>query len=263
VGLLDNQVAVIMGAGPGLGRTLARRFAAEGADVVVVARTAATVDAIAAEVRSSGRRSVPVAIDVVDREQVRLLAEQTIEEFGRVDVLVNAAFPPTYRKNVLDMDDDALDLWRECIDVAAYGTLLACRFFTPHMVAAGRGSVVNVTSMSSRLAFGGRSDYAAGKAAAHRLGWSLAGELGPSGVRVNSVAPGLIMSPVLERWIADTARDAGTTYEEMYAHHTESMALRRIATEDEVANAVLFFASDLASGITGATLDVNAGQLFQ
>jgi len=131
------------------------------------------------------------------------------------------------------------------------------------MVEAGRGSIVNLTSMSSRLAYGGRSDYAAGKAAVHRLGWALADELGPSGIRVNAVAPGLIMSPVLENWMETTARERGITYEEQYAEHVQSMALRRIATEDEVANAVLFFASDLSSAITGATLDVNSGQLFQ
>ncbi|MFA5885320.1 MAG: SDR family oxidoreductase, partial [Acidimicrobiia bacterium] len=95
------------------------------------------------------------------------------------------------------------------------------------------------------------------------LGWALADELGPSGIRVNSVAPGLISSPVLEEWIRLTARAEGLTYEQKLAQHVEKMALRRVATEEEVANAVLFFASDLSSGITGATLDVNAGQLFQ
>ena len=140
--------------------------------------------------------------------------------------------------------------------------MLACHYVAPFMVEAGKGSIVNLTSMSSRLAYAGRSDYAAGKAAVHRLGWALADELGPSGVRVNAVAPGLIMSPVLEHWMETTARERGITYEEQVAEHVQSMALRRIATETEVANAVLFFASDLSSGITGATLDVNAGQLF-
>ncbi|MEI8001925.1 MAG: SDR family oxidoreductase [Actinomycetes bacterium] len=261
--LLEDRVVVITGAGPGLGRTLALRCAAEGAHVVPVARTATTVAAIAADVEAAGRRALPVPTDVTDRDQVRVLADRVLTEFGRVDVLVNAAFPPSHRKNVLEMDDEYLDFWRHCIDVAAYGTLLACRFLAPAMVDAGRGAIVNLTSMSSRIAYGGRSDYAAGKAAAHRLGWSLADELGPSGVRVNMVAPGLIMSPVLEEWIAVTARAEGITVEAMYDRHVQSMALRRIATEDEVASAVLFFASDQSSGITGATLDVNAGQLFQ
>lgn len=261
--LLRDQVVVIAGAGPGLGRTLARRCATEGADVVLAARSATTLEAIAAEVEALGRRALPVPTDVVDRGQVRALAERAHGEFGRIDVLVNAAFPPSHRKAVLEMDDEYLDFWRHCVDVAAYGTLLACRFIAPYMVDAGRGSIVNVTSMSSRLAYAGRSDYAAGKAAVHRLGWALADELGPYGVRVNAVAPGLIWSPVLEHWIEVTARAEGISSEEMLARRVQSTALRRIATEDEVASAVLFLASDLASGITGATIDVNAGQLFQ
>jgi NAD(P)-dependent dehydrogenase (short-subunit alcohol dehydrogenase family) len=261
--LLEEQVVVITGAGPGLGSTLARRCAEEGADVVVAARTASTLDAIVDDVKACGRRALAVPTDVVERGQVRALAVAAHDEFGRIDVLVNAAFPPSHRKNVVDMDDQYLDFWRHAIDVAAYGTLLACRFVAPYMVEAGRGSIVNLTSMSSRLAYGGRSDYAAGKAAAHRLGWALADELGPSGVRVNAVAPGLIWSPVLRDWIETTAREQGITYEQQLAHHVQAMALRRIATEDEVANAVLFFASDLSSAITGATLDVNSGQLFQ
>lgn len=261
--LLEDQVVVISGAGPGLGSTLAQRCAHEGADVVVAARTASTLETIAKEVEAIGRYALAVPTDVVDRTQMRALAKRAHEQFGRIDVLVNAAFPPSHRKNVLDMDDDYLDFWRSCIDTAAYGTLLACRFVAPFMVEAGRGSIVNLTSMSSRIAYGGRSDYASGKAAVSRLGWALADELGPSGVRVNAVAPGLIWSDVLRNWFEVTAREQGIAYEEMLAHHVQSMALRRVATEDEVASAVLFLASDLSSGITGATLDVNAGQLFQ
>ena len=194
---------------------------------------------------------------------MRALADAALEEFGRVDVLVNAAFPPAPGGPVVDMDDDAMDAWRRSVDAGAYGTLLTCRFVAPSMIAAGKGSIVNVTSMTSRLAHGGRSDYAAGKAAMHRLGWALADELGPHGIRVNAVAPGAILGDGVRRWIEGNAQANGVTYDDQLARQTQSMALRRIATEDEVANAVLFLASDLASGITGATLDVNAGELFQ
>jgi NAD(P)-dependent dehydrogenase (short-subunit alcohol dehydrogenase family) len=260
---VDGLVVMIVGAGPGLGATLARRCAVDGADVVLAARTPATIEQIADDVRSHGRRAVAVPTDVTNREQVRALAQRARDEFGRVDVLVNAAFPPAPAGNVVDMDDNALDAWRRSIDAGAYGTLLTCRFVAPFMIEAGRGSIVNVTSMTSRLAHGGRSDYAAGKAAMHRLGWALADELGPHGIRVNAVAPGAIWGDGVRRWIDTGAAANGVTYEEQLAKHVAGMALRRIATEDEVANAVLFLASDLASGITGATLDVNAGQLFQ
>jgi NAD(P)-dependent dehydrogenase (short-subunit alcohol dehydrogenase family) len=260
---VDGLVVMIVGAGPGLGATLARRCAVDGADVVLAARTRSTLERIADDVRRHGRRALAVPTDVTDREQVRELAHRAHHEFGRLDVLVNAAFPPGPGGSVVDMDDDALDAWRTSVDAGAYGTLLTCRFVAPFMIAAGRGSIVNVTSMTSRLAHAGRSDYAAGKAAMHRLGWALADELGPHGIRVNAVAPGAIWGDGVRQWIETSAAAKGVSYEAQLAEHVAGMALRRIATEDEVASAVLYLASDLASGITGATLDVNAGQLFQ
>ena len=261
--LLLDKVVMIVGAGPGLGRRLALRCAEEGADLVVAARSAGTLEASAELVRSRGRRVLAVPTDVSRPSEARALADRAIAEFGRIDVLVNAAFPGTHRKNVLDMDEEYLELWRRCVEIAAFGTLLACRYVAPHMVEAGRGSIVNVTSMSSRVCYAGRSDYGAGKSAAHKLGQALADELGPSGVRVNAVAPGFIWSDALRDWMEKVAAQEGMSYEEVFARNVRDMALRRIATEDEVANAVIFLASDLASGITGTTIDVNAGHLLQ
>jgi NAD(P)-dependent dehydrogenase (short-subunit alcohol dehydrogenase family) len=261
--LLADKVVMIVGAGPGLGRCLARRCAEEGADLVLASRTAAILAATADEVRTRGRRALAVPTDISKPGDARALAGRAMAEFGRIDVLVNSAFPGTHRKNVLDMDEEYLELWRRCVEIAAFGTLLACRYVAPHMVAAGRGSIVNVTSMSSRVCYAGRSDYGAGKGAAHKLGQALADELGPSGVRVNAVAPGFIWSDTLREWMEKVAAQEGTNYEEVLARNVHDMALRRIASEDEVASAVIFLASDLASGITGTTIDVNAGQLLQ
>ncbi|MFC4906345.1 SDR family oxidoreductase [Actinomadura gamaensis] len=260
--MLDGKIAVITGAGPGLGWTLAVLMAREGADVAVAARSADTLEAIAGAVRAEGREALPVPTDVSDPDQVRRLADTVVERFGRVDVLVNAAFPGSHRRNVLDMDDAYLEQWRKAVEIAAYGTLLACRHFAPHMVAAGAGSIVNLTSMSSRAGYAGRSDYAAGKAAVHLLSHCLADELGPSGVRVNCVAPGWIASDVLDDWMRARAEAEHTTFEAIRARDTAAMALRRIATEEDVARAVVFLASDQAAATTGATLDVNGGQLF-
>ncbi|MEV4363841.1 SDR family oxidoreductase [Nonomuraea sp. NPDC049625] len=230
----------------------------EGARVVVAARTAATVERIAAEV--PGALAVPA--DVTRTKDVRRLAGTVIDRFGRVDVLVNAAFPGSHRRNVLDMSDDDLEAWRAAVETGGYGTLLACRFIAPHMVAQGSGSIVNITSMSSRTGYAGRSDYAAGKAAAHLLSHCLADELGPYGVRVNCVAPGWIASDVLDDWMRTRAAAEGVPFEEILARDVSAMALRRIATEEDVARAVLYLASDHAKALTGATIDVNGGQLF-
>lgn len=256
--LLEGKVVVVTGAGPGLGRTLARLLCEEGATVVVAARTAATVEETAAEL--PGVLAVPA--DVTRIDDVRRLAGTVIERFGRVDVLVNAAFPGSHRRNVLDMSAGDLETWRLAVETGGYGTLLACRFLAPHMVAQGAGSIVNITSMSSRKGYAGRSDYAAGKAAAHLLSHCLADELGPYGVRVNCVAPGWIAGEVLDDWMRARAEAEGVTFEEIRARDVSAMALRRIATEEDVARAVVYLASDHAKAVTGATVDVNGGQLF-
>ncbi|MFW5419828.1 SDR family oxidoreductase [Nocardiopsis sp. CNT-189] len=261
-GALAGRTAVVTGAGPGLGRTLALLLAEEGARVVVSARSAETLDAIAGEVAARGGEALPLPADVTDDRAVRGLAAEVDDRFGGADVLVNAAFPGSHRQNVLDMGPEDLQGWRHRVDTAVYGTLLCCRRIAPQMVRKGAGAIVNLTSMSSRSAYAGRSDYAAGKAGVHLLSQSLADELGPHGVRVNCVAPGWIESPVLRDWMAARAADEGTTYQEIRDRDVRRMALRRIATEEDVARAVLFLAGDASAATTGAVIDVNAGQYF-
>ncbi|NML08420.1 SDR family oxidoreductase [Sphingomonas sp. G-3-2-10] len=258
----DGQVAVIVGAGAGLGATLARRFAEAGADMVVAARTAASLEGPSTAVRAAGGQVLAVETDIADPVQAERLAAAAMARFGRIDVLVNAAFPNSPRSRIVDLTPEGLEAWRRTVEIGGYGTLLACRFVAPHMIAAGRGAIVNVTSMSSRIGYAERSDYGAGKGQGHLIAHALADELGPHGVRVNCVAPGHIWSAGLERFYRAQAEKHGTTFEDVLAEHNREMALRRIVTEDEVANAVLFLASDLASGITGAVIDVNAGHQF-
>jgi NAD(P)-dependent dehydrogenase (short-subunit alcohol dehydrogenase family) len=257
----ENKVAVVVGAGRGLGATLARRFATAGAQVAVVARSAASLETATNAAHESGQRALAIAADIASPDEVRRMANTVLDRFGRVDVLVNMAFGVAPRRHVLDMDTEALELWRRIVEVGGYGTLLACRYLAPNMVERGSGAIVNLTSMSSRLGMAGRSEYAAGKAQAHKLSNSLAQELGPYGVRVNCVSPGAIWSDTLVDFYRAQAKERGIAYETLLAQHTAAMPLRRIVTNDEVANAVLFLASDLASGITGAVLDVNAGQV--
>ena len=258
----DGQVAIVVGAGAGLGAVLGRRFAAAGAAVCLVARSERSLDASGDAARAAGGEVLTIAADISSPEDARRMASEALGQFGRVDVLVNAAFPATPKRLLVDMDMQALEQWRRAVEVGGYGTLLACRFLAPNMVERGRGAIVNITSMSSRIGLAGRSEYSAGKAQAHKIAHALAEELGPHGVRVNCVAPGHIWSDQLERFYRGQARQRGVDYETVLAERTKETALHRVVTEDEVANAVLFLASDLASGITGAVLDVNGGELF-
>jgi NAD(P)-dependent dehydrogenase (short-subunit alcohol dehydrogenase family) len=258
----DGRVTMVVGAGAGLGATLGRRFAAAGASVALVARSAGSLEAAGTAACDAGADVLTVAADVSLPADAERMADEVLRRFGHVDVLVNAAFPGTAKHHVLDMDGPALEEWRRAVEVGGYGTLLACRFIAPDMVARGSGSIVNITSMSSRIGYAGRSEYSAGKATAHKIAHALADELGPHGIRVNCVAPGHIWSEQLERWYRSLAVERGVDLDTVLAEYTSEMALRRIVTEDEVANAVLFLASDLSSGITGAVLDVNAGHLF-
>lgn len=258
----DGKVAVVVGAGPGLGTTLAGRFASAGADVAVVARSSASLDAATAAAGANGADALAIAADVTSPADAARMAGAVLERFGRVDVVVNLAFGVAPKLAVLDMDTEALERWRKVVEVGGYGTLLACRYLAPAMVERRSGSIVNITSMSSRIGFAGRSEYAAGKAQGHKIAHALADELGPYGIRVNCVAPGHVWSERLLGFYQAQADQRGVDVATVIAGYTDEMALRRMVTNDEVANAVLFLASDLASGITGAVLDVNAGHLF-
>ena len=255
----DGQVALVVGAGPGLGTCLAASFTQHGGQVALAARSARSLEISSEAARRVGGDPLLVETDIVSVDSARRMAHRVMDRFGRIDVLINNAFGTPRRRTLLEMADEDLASWRRTAELGGYGTLLACRFIAPHMIDAGRGSIVNVTSLSSRAGMPGRSDYAAGKAQAHKLAQSLAGELGPMGVRVNCVAPGPIRPARLADPDSSVSGDVPNPYIELLARYAAETPLGRIPTEQEIANAVLFLASDLASGITGAVIDVNAG----
>jgi len=256
--LLAGRVGIVSGIGPGLGRAIALALAREGADVVLAARTAPALEDVAAEGRAAGRRALAVPTDVTRPEQCRQLAEAAHGAFGRIDVLVNNAFRSGPYEPV---EQASLEDWRKVFDVNLFGTLALCQAVIPFMKARG-GSIVMINSMSMRVIeprFGG---YAASKGALLTAAQTMAKELGASGIRVNSVVPGYIWGPALERYFADLARQRGTTPEAVYAEVASRTALGRIPTSEDVAAAVVFFASDLSRAVTGQALDVNAGHYF-
>lgn len=260
--LLENRVAIVSGIGPGLGRAIALAFAREGADLVLAARTRERLESVSAEVTALGRRALVVPTDISKAGDAKNLAERTLAEFGRIDVLVNNAFAQGPYKHVVAMDADDLESWRQAVETNIYGTMLMCRAVAPAMIEAKRGSIVIVTSMSMRKGIQNRSGYSASKAGMTLLSQCLADELGPHNVRVNSVAPGHIWSDGLKGFYEQRAKMLNKTYDEVYAQYAGETALKRIAQAEEIAGAILFMASDLSAVVTGASLDANAGHYF-
>jgi NAD(P)-dependent dehydrogenase (short-subunit alcohol dehydrogenase family) len=259
MGLLDGRAAIVSGIGPGAGRSIALAFAREGADVVLAARTAAALESVAAEVRAQGRRAVVVATDVARAEDCRRLAETAHAELGRIDVLVNNAFrsAPYDAIETASMED-----WRRIFDVNFFGSVQLTQAVVPHMKAQRHGSVVMVNSMSVRIIEPNFGGYAASKGALMTVVQTLAKELGAHGIRVNSVVPGYIWGPALSRYFDHLAAERGVTPDTVYAEVASRTALNHIPDSDEIADAVVFLASDLSRAVTGQALDVNAGHYF-
>ena len=254
--MLVNKVVVISGVGPALGTTLARRCAEAGADLVLAARTAERLTEVADEVRALGRRALAVSTDITDDEQVANLVTRSLEEYGKVDVLINNAFRVPSMKPLADTTFAHI---RDAIELTVLGALRISQGFTS-VLAESKGSVVNVNSMVIRHSQPKYGAYKMAKAALLAMSHSLSTELGAQGIRVNTVAPGYIWGGTLQSYFTHQAGKFGTTVEEIYNAAAAGSDLKRLPTEDEVASAILFLASDLASGITGATLDVNCGE---
>ncbi len=255
-GMLDGKVVLISGVGPALGTTLARRCARDGADLVLAARTAERLDDVAKEITDSGRRAVAVSTDITDDEQVQNLVEASLAAYGRVDVLINNAFRvPSMRP----LADTTFEHIRDAIELTVLGALRLIQGLTPALAEA-KGSIVNVNSMVIRHSQAKYGAYKMAKSALLAMSQSLATELGDQGIRVNSVAPGYIWGDTLKGYFSHQAGKYGTSVEEIYAATAANSDLKRLPTEEEVASAILFLASDLSSGITGQTLDVNCGE---
>ncbi len=254
--MLENKIVVISGVGPGLGTTLARRCAEAGADLVLAARTVERLEDVAKQVTDIGRRAVTVGTDITDEAQANRLVEETLKAYGKVDVLINNAFRVPSMKPFANTSFDHI---RDTIELTVLGALRLIQGFTPAL-AESMGSVVNVNSMVVRHSDPKQGAYKMAKSALLAMSQSLASELGEQGIRVNSVLPGYIWGGTLKDYFSHQAGKYGTTVEEIYKAAAANSDLKRLPTEDEVASAILFMASDLSSGITGQALDVNCGE---
>ena len=241
---LEGDVAVVTGAGAGIGRAIARLFAAAGAAVVVSDRTLATAEAVAAEIAAQGGSAVAVACDVTDETALAALVDAAIAHFEKLTILVNNAGGGGPKPFDMSMSD-----FRWAYDLNVFSLFRLTQLAAPHMQRAGRGAVLNISSMAGENRNRNMASYASSKAAVNHLTRNIAFDLGDRGIRVNAIAPGAIRTDALASVLTPAIEKA-------MLKHTP---LARLGEADDIAYAALFLCCPASSWISGQVLTVSGG----
>lgn len=243
--LLAERAAIVTGAAQGIGLAIAKTFAAQGANVVLADINGEALEAARAEVAALGVRALAVTADVRSAEDTQRVIDAAVSEFGRLDVLVNnAGITRDATLRTMQLDD-----WQLVIDVHLKGTFLGTQAAARVMREQKRGAIVNISSISGKVGLIGQTNYSAAKAGIVGLTKAAAKELAHHGVRVNAVQPGLIRTAM-----------TAVLRPEIYQQKEAEIPLGRAGEPEEVANVVLFLASDLSSYMTGTVLEVTGGR---
>lgn len=254
--LLENKIAIVSGVGSGMGQNIALALAAQGADVVLGARNEQALAGFKDEIETrTGRRALAVPFDFTEDASRRHLVETVRTEFGGVDILVNNA---AHGGNYKTLENSRLDSWRKTMEFNFFSTLELTQLVIPLM--AGReGRIIMTNSTGGLFARPAGGAYGASKAALAYVTKTLAHELGPKGIRVNSVHPGPIWAEHLIDYYHQQAEDRGVSFDEIVAENSARAPLGYIPTAAEIAGATVFFASDLARAVTGQLIVVDCG----
>lgn len=245
-GLVD-KVALVTGPSQGVGRNLAMGLAQAGAHLVLVSRNRPALDKVATDIEALGRQVLVIPTDISDVSQVRSMAHQAQESFGRIDILVNnAAWTDT--TPALEVTEEQ---WDRTLDISLKGIFFTCQTVGQYMVQQGSGKIINIGSTLGEVAFTGRSVYAAAKAGVHQLTRALALEWAPHGVYVNAVAPCITETPTRRQLMERPGYKQWAT--------GQMLPIRRWAQPDDLLGAVLYLASSLSDMVVGHVLMVDGG----
>jgi 3-oxoacyl-[acyl-carrier protein] reductase len=249
---ISGRVAIVTGGARGIGKAISVALARFGAKVIIADWAIDQAKEAVAEIKKSGGRAIAVRTDVTKRSDVERMVDRAIRRYGKIDILVNNAGVMS-RCTVMDMKEEDFD---KTIDVNLKGVVLCSQAVARHMIEQKSGKIVNIgSSLSSRGSVcnlsGGGADYCASKAAVQAFTRTLAMELGPCGINVNAVAPGVTNTP-MHQGLWDVA----------VAYYVNSIPLGRLAEPEDIADVVLFLVSDAARYITGQTIHVNGGQIM-
>jgi NAD(P)-dependent dehydrogenase (short-subunit alcohol dehydrogenase family) len=253
---LKDKVAIVTGGGRGIGKAISMAFASEGAIVVIAARTLSRLDEAVEKIKSGGGRIKAIQTDVSDEKQVQRLVAETLNDYGKVDILVNNSGIAGPTVSVVDLE---LQDWNGVLAVNLTGSMLCAREVLKHMIPHRKGNIINMGSDGGRFGYPMRSPYSVSKWGIIGLTETLAMEVGQYNIRVNCISPAAVKGERLTNVVMGRSQATGVPFEELMSKITVNYSLQRPTEETEVAAAAVFLASDESSGITGHTLVVNCG----
>jgi NAD(P)-dependent dehydrogenase (short-subunit alcohol dehydrogenase family) len=254
---LADRIAVVTGAAKGMGRDICLALAGEGAHLALAAREAGPLEALAREVEALGRRALAIPTDVTDEPAVERLVARARETFGRLDILVNAAgITGPIETPVWEIKADDFD---HVIAVNLRGTFLPTKHVLPIMIQQRYGKIVNISGTSGLRGYKYRAAYSSSKWALRGFTRTVALEVGRYNINVNALHPGIVAGDRMDKLCREKAKTRGWTPERVYQEYVDEMALRRVTTSRDIANAAIFLASDDSSNMTGQSVTVDGG----